>query len=134
MRKRDIFQSLLIFYVLGLHFGIGFCVATPAPHPAAYQFTVNYGEYCYLYNTCETSIDWSFSGSNTFIGLEAWIFNEENFKKFQNDESPTGWKVSSGSYYADQGSQALNDCDVWYFVVINSDPDQIGRASCRERV
>ena len=90
------------------------------PPRSSYQFTLAPGEYAYVYLECDTSVAWEFSGSNTYVGIEAWVFNEDNFDIYEDGGNPTGWEVSTGGNYADSGTQFVNDCDTWYLVVINT--------------
>ncbi|NHJ31604.1 MAG: hypothetical protein FK732_01960 [Asgard group archaeon] len=68
-----------------------------------YQATLSYGEYYHvaykrtLDNT--SSIEWSFTGTSTSVGIEVWVFNDVNFTIFQGDTtSDDGYQLSDGSY------------------------------------
>ncbi|MCG3224541.1 MAG: hypothetical protein H7647_08750, partial [Candidatus Heimdallarchaeota archaeon] len=67
-------------------------------------------------------IEWSFSGSNSYVGIIVMAMDEYNFNKFDNgDMSAYAYFLSDGNYIADYGTFKAKSDDVWYIVFWNFD-------------
>ena len=91
-----------------------------------YSATLGFGEYFYTSSDkligTEGFVDWSFIGSNSFLGIEVYIMDEFNFELFQAEWFFTeGYTVSDGSYYDDFGSFDFPHEDYWYIVFLHND-------------
>lgn len=91
-----------------------------------YSATLGFGEYFYTSSDkligTEGFVDWSFSGSNSFVGIDVYIMDEFNFELFQVEWFFTkGYTVSDGSYYDDYGSFDFPKEDYWYIVFYHND-------------
>jgi len=91
-----------------------------------YSVTLYYGEYFYTSSIgtigIEGFVDWSFSGSNEFVGIDVYIMDEVNFWAFDYDLFfSEGYTVSDGSYYDDFGSFDFPKTRTWYIVFFHND-------------
>lgn len=93
---------------------------------SSYSATLDYGEYFYTSSNkligIEGFVDWSFIGSNSFVGIDVWIMRDFEFSAFHTfDLSFEGYLVSDGSYYDDYGSFDFPKEDIWYIVFLHDD-------------
>ena len=91
-----------------------------------YSVTLGYGEHFYTSNVgtigIEGFVNWSFSGSNEFVGIEVYIMDEFNFELFQVwGVFRESYTVSDGSYYDDFGSFDFPAEDTWYIFFFHND-------------
>ena len=115
-------KAILCIGLLTLAFYISLYAITVSMVEAKdYQTTLNYGEYYHVFtkrnmdNT--TSIYWSFEGSNILVGIEVWIFDENNFTLFQSDtSSASGFQQSDGSHNNGSSTWGVFHLDKWYVV------------------
>jgi hypothetical protein len=123
--QRKAIISLIVFLALLDASMVGKAESVqPTPY-SQYTYTLSYGQYLYISNIASERIQWSFSGSSPYVGLEAWIFDSNNFQIFDSGQSASGYKVSYGGYTQDSGTQYISKCDTWYFVLCNFDSDQM---------
>ncbi len=82
--------------------------------------TLYFGDYHYFYWTTQKGppqyVDWYFSGSNSYVGIEVWLLNDEGFADFQSLSSFSGYQLSDGGYYRADGVYDLPYEDYWYVV------------------
>lgn len=69
-------------------------------------------------------MDWSFTGSNNFVGITLRAMTSVNFQKFKNGVAYSYFILSEGNYYIASGSWTPPSKAYWYLVFINWDPDQ----------
>ncbi|MBK5115214.1 MAG: zinc ribbon domain-containing protein [Candidatus Heimdallarchaeota archaeon] len=89
-------------------------------HGKEYSRTLSYGEYFYVSkdNMGEAaSIQWSFAGSNSLVGIQVWVLDAVNFAIFQvNPLSASGYQLSDGSYYSHSGEFNIPSFDDWTII------------------
>lgn len=117
-------KQLLLLCLLVL-FGMATSVqAEPLTSKAA---TLDYDEYVALYqNDAEKggTIEWSFEGSNDYVGIEVWMFTVSEYNAFISGNSANGYQLSDGEYYIDSGTFTIPTSDDWYIVFWNTDSDE----------
>jgi len=137
MKLRGINRNLLIIFSLILAFGIIFGIMNTITDPvksrqdvdlpkSSYADEVNYGEWVGIYWSYPDSndyIDWSFNGSNSYVGITVIAMDDTNFWNFDNGYSYTCYNLSSGAYYIDSGTFYPPYEDQWYIIFMNEDPD-----------
>ncbi len=70
----------------------------------------------------DAEIDWSFSGSNPYVGIIVMAMDEYNFNKFDGgDLSAYVYFLSNGDYYIQSGTFRARSDDTWYIVFWNFD-------------
>jgi len=82
-----------------------------------------YYVYQYLSASGGDDIDWSFSGSNTYVGITVYALDSDEYLNFEYGYSYEPWILSDGSYYSDYGTFYVPYSDNWFFCFINWDPD-----------
>ena len=137
MKLRGINRNLLIIFSLILAFGIIFGIMNTITDPvksrqdvdlpkSSYADEVNYGEWVGIYWSYPDSndyIDWSFNGSNSYVGITVIAMDDTNFWNFDNGYSYTSYSLSSGAYYIHSGTFYPLYEDQWYIIFMNEDPD-----------
>ena len=90
-----------------------------------YSANLDFGEYLYVFSSktmdSDGHIDWSYTGSNSYVGITVWILDDENFAIFQSIGAAYGYEQSDGSYYSDSGSFDIPNEDIWYIVFMHND-------------
>jgi len=91
-----------------------------------YSATLEYGEYFYATKGkiigIEGFVDWSFTGSNAYVGIEVWVMDETNFLLFHADNpAAVGYQESDGSYVSHSGSFDFPNDAIWYIIFMHND-------------
>jgi len=92
---------------------------------------LNYPHYTHLEAMCGAGdvIDWSFTGTNTDVGIYVLIMDDLDyawFDLYDGDLSVVSeyWILSAGTHYSTYGWAAPHEHDNWCLVFWNADPDQ----------
>lgn len=115
-------KTVLCIGLLTLVFYISlFAVTVSKVEAKDYQTTLNYDEYFHVssgrFMDNSSSIYWSFNSTNTLVGIEVLIINDDNFTLFQADTSSVyGYQQSDGTLYEDNGTWSIQNFDKWHVV------------------
>jgi len=93
---------------------------------SSFEFSLDYNEYVTVYSTSGSGdrLHWSFSGTNTFVGIIVQVLDSLNYARLQSNDTYSFEELSDGSYYSDSGDYYPASSSTWYFLFINIDPDQ----------
>ncbi len=70
----------------------------------------------------DADIEWSFSGSNPYVGIIVMAMDQYNFNKFENgDLNALVYFISDGDYVVDYGTFRARKDDKWFIVFLNFD-------------
>jgi len=87
------------------------------------SITLNYNEYVSVSISANQfgKIQWSFSGSNTNVGITVRAMEYSEYLDFVGGYSYTYYSLSSGSYYSASGTWTPSKQAVWYIIFWNHD-------------
>jgi len=93
---------------------------------SSFEYSLDYNEYVTVYSTSGSGdrLHWSFSGTNTFVGIIVQVLDSLNYARLQSNDTYSFEELSDGSYYSDSGDYYPASSSTWYFLFINIDPDQ----------
>ena len=91
--------------------------------------TLNYNQYFAIHTdgwegNAGNIYSWSFTGSNSYVGITVRVMDANNYSRFQNRIAYNYYIFSDGSKYIDSGEWTIPYTDTWYTVFINVDSDQ----------
>ncbi|MHA1775941.1 MAG: Loki-CTERM sorting domain-containing protein [Promethearchaeota archaeon] len=99
----------------------------PSNKPLSQDLTVlNYGEWAGYYwddAAGNDEISWSFSSSNSYVGITVMMMDSANYYNFDNGYSYTYYPQSSGNFISDSGTFTVPYSDTWYVIFVNWDSD-----------
>lgn len=85
---------------------------------------LNFGQYVSMGANVkeDADIEWSFSGSNSYVGIIVMAMDQYNFNKFDNgDLSAFVYILSDGDYISHHGTFRARSDDKWFIVFLNLD-------------
>ncbi|MCF2140372.1 MAG: hypothetical protein K9W44_10000 [Candidatus Lokiarchaeota archaeon] len=90
---------------------------------------INYGAwgYSYFINSLDeaSEVEWSFTGTNHYVGITAMAMDESEYAAFSSGYSYYYYSLSNGDYFSDSGVFTVPYSNIWYFVFLNNDPDEL---------
>lgn len=103
-------------------------ICNEVPQPISSDVVVlDYNEYYPLYTVdsigSDYKIEWSFSSSNSLVGISVYMMNDYNYEEWRNGRPASKFILSDGSETVDSGKFYMPYTDVWYIVFYNNDPN-----------
>jgi len=92
---------------------------------SAFELSIDYGEYVTVHATAGSGdrLQWSFSGTNTFVGITVLVLDSTNYANMLSNETYSSDLLSDGSYYSAEGNFNPTYSSTWYFLFWNNDAD-----------